>query len=195
MEIGFQPLEGNFVRLEPLKLEHKEDIRAVVDCDAAAWSILLVNPMGSGFELYWEANCGAPTAERLSYAIRRLSDAQVVGASTYFTAKLKHGGVEIGATFLRPDVRATFVNPEVKMLMLDHAFNSGAVRVQFTIDVRNERSQAAVAKLGATKEGVLRRDTRTWTGHIRDTAVFSILDSEWPAVKLRLEKRLMQYRS
>ena len=81
------------------------------------------------------------------------------------------------------------------MLMLGHAFNSGAVRVQFTVDVRNERSQAAVAKLGAKKEGILRHDTRTWTGHIRDTVVFSILESEWPAVKLRLEQRLMEYRS
>ena len=119
----------------------------------------------------------------------------MVGASNYFTAKAKHGGVEIGATFLRPDVRASFVNPEAKLLMLGHAFNSGAVRVQFTIDVRNERSQAAVAKLGATREGVLRQEARTWTGHIRDTVVFSILDSEWPAVRLRLEQRLMEYRS
>jgi N-acetyltransferase len=195
MEIGFQTLEGGFVRLEPLKPGHKEEMRAVVDCDPAAWSILLVNPMGAGFEEYWAANCGAPVTERLSYAIRRLSDAQVVGASTYFTAKAKHGGVEIGATFLHPDVRASFVNPETKLLMLDHAFNSGAVRVQFTVDVRNERSQAAVVKLGATREGVLRRDTRTWTGHMRDTVVFSILDTEWPAVRLRLEQRVMAYRS
>ena len=119
----------------------------------------------------------------------------MVGASSYFTAKTKHGGVEIGATFLRPDVRASFVNPEAKLLMLDHAFNSGAFRVQFTIDARNERSQAAVVKLGAIKEGILRQDTRTWTGHIRDTVVFSILDREWPAVRARLEQRLMGYRS
>jgi RimJ/RimL family protein N-acetyltransferase len=195
MEIGFQTMEGRFVRLEPLTPQHKEEIRAVVDCDSAAWSILLVNPMGAGFEEYWETNCRAPATERLSYAIRRLSDAQVVGASTYFTAKAKHGGVEIGATFLRPNVRASFVNPETKMLMLSHAFASGAVRVQFTVDVRNVRSQAAVVKLGATREGVLRQDTRTWTGHIRDTVVFSILDSEWPAVRARLEQRLMDYRS
>jgi RimJ/RimL family protein N-acetyltransferase len=192
MEIGFQTLEGRFVRLEPLGSEHKEAIRAAIDCDPTAWSILLVNPMGAGFEGYWAANCGAPSTERLPYAIRRLSDGKVVGVSTYFMAKAKHAGVEIGATFLRPDVRASFVNPETKKLMLGHAFNSGAVRVQFTVDVRNERSQTAVAKLGAVKEGVLRRDTRTWTGHIRDTVVFSILDSEWPAVKLRLEQRLVE---
>lgn len=195
MEIGFQALKGRFVHLEPFKPELKDEIRTAVDCDPSAWSILLVNPMGTGFEEYWAANCGAPSTQRLPYAIRRLSDGQVVGASTYFTARTNHGGVEIGATFLRPDVRASFVNPEAKMLMLEHAFNSGAVRVQFTVDARNERSQAAVVKLGAVKEGILRQDTRTWTGHIRDTVVFSILVSEWPAVKLRLERRLMEYRS
>ena len=195
MEIGFETLNGRFVRLEPFKPEHKGEIRAAIDCDPAAWSILLVNPIGPGFEDYWAANCGATSTERLPYAIRRLSDGQVVGASTYFTARTKHGCVEIGATFLRPDVRASFVNPEAKMLMLGHAFNSGAVRVQFTVDARNERSQAAVAKLGAVKEGLLRQDTRTWTGHVRDTVVFSILANEWPQVKLRLEQRLMEYRS
>jgi len=190
MDIGFHPIEGRFVRMEPLMPLHKEEIRAAIDCDPASWSIMLVNPVGAGFEEYWSASCGAPLTERLPYAIRRLSDGRVVGTSTYFTASAKHGGVEIGATFLRPDVRESAVNPEAKILMLSHAFDSGAVRVQFKVDMRNERSQAAVAKLGAVKEGILRRDTRTWTGHIRDTVVFSILDSEWPAVKLRLEQRL-----
>jgi RimJ/RimL family protein N-acetyltransferase len=190
MDIGFDPIEGRFVRMEPLMPRHKEEIRAAIDCDPASWSVMLVNPVGAGFEEYWSASCGAPLTERMSYAIRRLSDDRVVGTSTYFMAKAKHGGVEIGATFLRPDVRASSVNPEAKILMLSHAFDSGAVRVQFTTDIRNERSQAAIAKLGAVKEGVLRRDTRTWTGHMRDTVVFSILDSEWPTVKLRLEQRL-----
>jgi N-acetyltransferase len=190
MDIGFHPMEGRFVRLEPLVLAHKEEVRAALDCDPASWSILLVNPMGAGFEEYWSANCGAPAAERLPYAIRRLSDGRVVGMSTYFTASAKHGGVEIGATFLRPDVRSGAVNPETKLLMLSQAFDSGAVRVQFKVDARNQRSQAAVAKLGAVREGVLRREMRTWTGHVRDTVVFSILDSEWPTVRLRLEQRL-----
>ena len=192
MDIGFHPVEGRFVRMEPLLPEHKEEIRAAIDCDPASWSIMLVNPVGAGFEQYWSASCGAPPTERLPYAIRRLSDGRVVGTSTYFMASAKHDGVEIGATFLRPDVRASAVNPESKILMLSHAFGSGAVRVQFKVDMRNKRSQAAVAKLGAVREGVLRRDTRTWTGHIRDTVVFSILDSEWPAVKLRLEQRLAE---
>jgi hypothetical protein len=167
VDIPFHPIEGRVVKMEPLMPEHKEEVRAAIDCDPTAWSILLVNPMGAGFEEYWSANCGAP----LAFALRYSSLVIRPSRPTYFTAKAMHGGVEIGATFLRPDVRASFVNPETKTLMLGHAFNSGAVRVQFTVDVRNERSQAAVAKLGAVKEGILRRDTRTWTGHIRDTVV------------------------
>ena len=192
MDIGFHAIERHFVRIEPLMPQHKEEIRAAIDCDPVSWSIMLVNPVGAGFEEYWSASCGALPTERLPYAIRRLSDGRVVGTSTYFMTSAKHGGVEIGATFLRPDVRASPVNPEAKILMLGHAFDCGAVRVQFKVDLRNERSQAAVAKLGAVKEGVLRRDTRTWTGHIRDTVVFSILDSEWPAVRLRLQQRLAE---
>ena len=192
MNISFHPLEGRFVRMEPLTPGHKEEVRAAIDCDGASWSIMLVNPVGTGFEEYWSASCGAPLTERMSYAIRRLSDGQVVGTSAYFMASAKHAGVEIGATFLSPDVRAGAANPESKILMLGHAFESGAARVQFNVDSRNARSQAAVAKLGAVKEGVLRRDRRTWTGHVRNTVVFSILDSEWPTVRLGLEQRLAE---
>lgn len=195
MDIGFHALEGRFVRMEPLTPEHKEEIRAAIDCDEASWSIMLVNPVGGGFEEYWSVSSGAPLTERMSYAIRRLSDGRVVGTSAYFTASAKHDGVEIGATFLSPDVRASSANPESKILMLGHAFDSGAVRVQFKVDSRNARSQAAVTKLGAVKEGLLRRDRRTWTGHIRDTVVFSILDSEWPKVRLGLERRLAEMMS
>jgi len=104
---------------------------------------MVVNPMGARFEEYWSASIGVPRTERMPYAIRRLSDGRVVGTSAYVMASAKHGGVEIGGTFLNPDVRAGAVNPESKILMLGHAFESGAVRVQFKIDSRNTRSQAA----------------------------------------------------
>jgi RimJ/RimL family protein N-acetyltransferase len=110
--------------------------------------------------------------------------------SGYNTSAIDHRGVEIGGTFIHPDVRGSAVNAEMKLLMIDHAFVSGAIRVQLRVDARNERSQAAVAKLGATREGVLRRDMVTWTGHMRDTVVFSILSDEWPPLKRRLEERV-----
>ena len=154
MELGFRPLQGRLVRLEPLNAGHKEAVRALIDADSAAWSIMLVNPVGAGFEDYWTATCGTSLADRMTYVICDLASGRVVGMSSYFTASVKHGGVEIGATFLHPDVRAGAFNPEAKLLMLRHAFDCGAVRVQFTVDTRNARSQAAVLKLGAVREGV-----------------------------------------
>jgi RimJ/RimL family protein N-acetyltransferase len=149
-----------------------------------------INPMGEGFDAYWSAACGAPPGQRMAYAIRRCSDDRVIGMSTYYTELLSQGGVSIGTSFLHPSVRGGPANPEAKLLMLGHAFDCGATRVQFKVDTRNLRSQAAVAKLGAVREGVLRRDRLTWTGYIRDTVVFSILDHEWPELKARLQKRV-----
>ena len=191
MELEFCYLEGRFIRLEPFAPELKEEVRAAIDCDPETWDIMPINPMGAGFESYWAVDCGAPTEERMSYAIRRRSDWRVVGMSSYYTALAGQGGVEIGTTFLHPDVRGGVVNSELKMLMLEHAFDSGVVRVQFRVDTRNPRSQAAVAKLGAVREGVLRRDRLTWTEYVRDTVFFSILDEEWPAVREQLEMRLV----
>ena len=162
MELSFLPLQGRFVRLEPLNANHKEAVRGLIDVDPAAWSIMLVNPVGAGFEDFWAALSGASLTDRMPYVIFDLSNGRMGGMSSYFTALAKHGGVEIGATFLHPEIRAGAVNPETKLLMLGHAFGCGAVRVQFTVDVRNARSQAAVVKLGAVREGVLRRDRRTW---------------------------------
>ena len=190
IELVFRPLEGHFVRLEPFEPGLKPEVRAAIDCDPETWAIMPINPTGEGFEGYWSAACDARLDERMVYAIRRRSDHRVVGMSTYYMSLASQGGVEIGTSFLHPDARGGPANPEAKMLMLSHAFASGAVRVQFRVDTRNQRSQAAVAKLGAVREGVLRRDRLTWTGYVRDTVVFSILDHEWPTVKLGLEQRL-----
>ena len=188
-------LTGEHITLEPFQLGLKAEVRAAVDCDADAWSIMPVNATGDRFEDFFDGACNAPLDERLVYAIRRRVDDRVVGMSTYYLWHASQGGVEIGTTFLHPDVRSGVVNPEAKLLMMSHAFDSGCVRVQFRVDVRNKRSQAAVAKLGAVKEGVLRRDRVTWTGHIRDTVYFSVIKEEWPAVKAGLEARLQNSES
>src|SRR5258706_11662254 len=145
MELAHQPLEGRFVLLEPFAPALKAEVRAAVDCDPETWAIMPVNPMGEGFESYWSSTCGARPDERLAYAIRRRSDGRVVGMSTFYTMLISQGGIEIGTTFVHPDARAGYVNPETKMVMLEHAFASGAVRVQFRVDTRNKRSEAAVA--------------------------------------------------
>lgn len=190
MRLRYVPLAGRFLRLQPFAPDLKAEVRAAVDCDPDTWAIMPVNPMGDGFDAYWSAACGAPLGERMAYAIRRCSDDRVIGMSTYYTGLQSQGGVEIGTSFLHPDVRGSAANPEAKLLMLDHAFDCGAVRVQFRVDTRNQRSQAAVAKLGAVREGVLRQDRLTWTGYIRDTVVYSILAREWPPLKARLEARV-----
>ncbi|OZA72229.1 MAG: hypothetical protein B7X77_12135 [Caulobacter sp. 39-67-4] len=120
------------------------------------------------------------------------ADGKVVGTSSYLNIRKLHKGLEVGSTFLHPDARSGPVNPESKRLLLANAFNAGAIRVEFLVDVRNGRSQAAVEKLGAHKDGVLRNHKITWTGHVRDTAVFSITDADWPGVKQRLDFRLTE---
>jgi len=98
--------------------------------------------------------------------------------------------VEIGGTYYHPDHRGGPVNPSAKRLLLGHAFTSGAQRVQFKVDALNLRSRAAVTKLGAKQDGVLRSDRLTWTGRRRDTVIFSILPQEWPAIRDQLDARL-----
>jgi N-acetyltransferase len=193
MDLNFQHLTGRFVQLEPFAETLKEGVRAAVDCDPATWTIMPVNASGKGFDDYWRVACGAPANDRLACAICRRSDGKIVGMSTFYTSLASQGGVEIGSSFLHPEVRSGPINPEAKFLMLQHAFTAGAERVQFRVDTRNLRSQAAVAKLGAVREGVLRRDRLTWTGYIRNTVYFSIIREEWPAVKFRLEERLAQF--
>jgi N-acetyltransferase len=190
VKLEYIPLTGRFLRLQPFAPDLKAEVRSAVDCDPDTWAIMPVNPMGDGFDAYWSAACGAPPDQRMAYAIRRYSDNRVIGMSTYYTELVSQGGVSIGTSFLHPSARGGPANPEAKLLMLDHAFGCGAVRVQFKVDTRNKRSQAAVAKLGAVREGILRQDRLTWTGYIRDTVVFSILVHEWPELKARLQKRV-----
>jgi len=186
-------LQGRYVRLEPITVDHRDELKAAIDCDPASWEIMSVNGCGEGFEDFWGALQGeTDRGERVGFAIRRLSDGQVLGTSSYLNIRRLHGGLEIGSTFLNPEARSGPVNPESKRLMLAHAFAAGAIRVEFNVDVRNARSQAAVQKLGASKEGVLRSHKVTWTGHVRDTAVFSITDYDWPAIRERLEFRLSE---
>ena len=191
MDLTPLPLEGRLVRLLPLAPQLKERVRAAVDCDPEAWTVLSSSSQGEAFDASWDVNLGQhERGEIITYAIERLSDRRVVGRSSFLNIRPADGGVEIGATFLHPDVRGGSVNPEAKLLMLAHAFASGAIRVELVTDGRNLRSQRAIAKLGAVREGVLRHHKITWTGVKRDTVMFSILEAEWPAVRDGLEQRL-----
>lgn len=194
MKVLDQPLEGRFVRLEPYAAELREAVRTALDCDAEAWSLFAGCGMGEHFEGWWERALEEMAAgTRVAYAVRRRADGEVVGTTSYLNIRAVDRGVEIGSTFYRPDARAGAVNPECKLLLLGQAFEAGAARVELLTDSRNLRSQGAIAKLGAVREGTLRRHKLTWTGHLRDTVVFSILEPEWPAVRAGLEGRLAAF--
>lgn len=191
MRISIDTLPSKAIRLVPVQPEMKAAMRLALDCDPEAWHLMAVSALGDGFEAYWDQLLGEHQAgTRIAYAIIRQDDDQILGTTSFLNLALSDGGVEIGATFLNPTARAAITNPQAKLLMLEHAFGCGALRVEFRVDQRNMRSQAAVTKLGAVREGVLRKHKRTWTGHFRDTVMFSILDSEWIEVRARLMDRI-----
>ena len=191
MDLRAETLEGRFVQLEPYSPALKAELRAALDCDAVGWSLVSTSGQGEHFEGWWANGVNnAANGGWISFAIRRLTDGCIVGCSSYINIRREHRGVEIGATFLHPDVRSTAINTEAKRLMLGHAFAAGALRVELLTDLRNLRSQAAIARLGAVREGVLRRHKVTWTGHIRDTVIYAITDLDWPEVSARLDARL-----
>ena len=193
MQIESRPLEGRFVRLEPFAPELKEAVRAALAGDADAWSIMVTNGGAGGFDGWWASAIAPGSPPR--FAVRRLADGEVVGTSGYHDLRPEHRGVAVGHTFYRPDARSGPVNPECKLLLLEHAFAAGAVRVEFHTDAINGRSRAALVKLGAVEEGTLRRHKLTWTGRMRDTVMFSILEEEWPAVRKSLKARLETFPS
>lgn len=192
MELSAELLEGRHVRLEPAGPDMRDELRAALDCDPEAWAIQFANGRGDAFSGYWAGMLTPnPPGSRIAYGVRLRSSGRLVGTTSFHHISPSNCTVEIGSTFYRPEVRGTAVNPETKLLLLEYAFSRGALRVQLTVDSRNERSQAAVTKLGAVREGVLRRHLVTWTGHLRDTVVFSIIDSEWPDLRERLRARLV----
>jgi RimJ/RimL family protein N-acetyltransferase len=190
MDLRHPPLTGRHVRLEPFTPAIKDEVGRALDCDPDIWAIIATSAMGEHFERWWTAAMANLEAGRQHpYAVRRLSDGAMIGTSSFLEINPEHDGVEIGSTFYRPEARGGVVNPECKLLLMTHAFDAGAERMQYKVDVRNKRSQAAVTKLGAVREGVLRHNYHTWTGHWRDTVYFSILREEWPGVRTRLEAR------
>ncbi len=185
------PLAGRFIELGPYDAHLKTDVQRALDCDAGAWELFSMSGQGEHFESWWERLTRAMAQGTwIPHAIRRRSDDRVVGTTSFLNIRPERQTAEIGATFLSPEVRGGHVNPESKLLLLERAFACGARRIELLTDLRNTRSQAAIAKLGAVREGVLRRDRITWTGHIRDTVVYSVTDLEWPQVRARLRARL-----
>jgi len=191
MPLDVPVLSGRWVRLEPLSQAHREPLRLAAD-DDRIWRHTITVARGPGFDEWFdEAMRQYAAGTRVPFAVRRLADDVLIGSTSYLDVALKHKRVEIGSTWYRPDLWATAINPECKLLLLTHAFDVlGVNRVALITDRTNERSRAAIAKLGAVQEGVLRSHMVVQGGRIRDTVVFSITASEWPAVRERLAARL-----
>jgi len=194
MRIEPKVLENRWVRLEPFAPELKEAVRAAISVDWDAWSIMVSNAYGEDFDPWWDGFMDRFARGRdTPYAVRRLGDGKIVGTSSLHDLFPQHRRVELGSTFFHPEARGGPVNPASKRLLLQHAFDSGIVRVEIITDGINLRSQAAIAKLGAVREGVLRRHKITHTGRIRDTVMFAVTDEDWPEVRARLDARLAAF--
>jgi RimJ/RimL family protein N-acetyltransferase len=186
-------LTGRWVRLEPLTAKHRDALRTAAD-DARIWQHTLTVGRGPAFDEWFdEALSQGAAGTRVPFAVRRLQDSRLLGSTSYLDPSLTHRRVEIGSTWYVAEVWGTEVNPECKLLLMAHAFEALELnRVAFCTDLLNERSQAAIAKLGAVREGVCRADKITQGGRIRDSVVFSIIAPEWPGVKANLLARLQK---
>ena len=194
MKLSATPLIGRFTRLEPLMDELRDPVRAAISGEDPVWDIMASSARGERFEGWWEtAAMEARAGTRVAYAVRRLADERIVGTTSFLHIDPTNRGVEIGSTFLHAEARAGAFNPDMKLAMFAHAFAAGAIRVEIRTDERNLRSQAAIAKLGAVREGVFRKQKILWNGEMRATVVFSVIDDDWPQLRSRLEARLAAF--
>lgn len=168
-------LADGALKLVKLAEAHREALRLVCAADADVWTIYSSSFYDSHFDASFAALIGGES--RMPYAI--FDGDRLVGMTAWLRPDWTAQTVEIGNSYIHPDARGTGFNRRFKRLMIDHAFAVGIRRIEFRIDERNKRSQAAVAKLGCTKEGVLRSERITWTGYLRDTGLWSLLASEW----------------
>jgi RimJ/RimL family protein N-acetyltransferase len=176
MALG-DPMEAGDVRLEPLAESHRAALKAACAQDPHIWAIYATSFDPDHFDASFDLIMSLERWRR--FAI--LSGGRLVGISCYIGVDAQRGALEIGNTYYVPDMRGTGLNRAVKDLMIGRAIDCGFRRIEFKVDIRNARSQAAMAKLGAMREGVIRQDRVTWTGHVRDTVLFSILADEWKA--------------
>ncbi len=182
------PLTGSGVHLEPLGPQHVDDLYATTGNDPDAWAWLRADPRTHD-DMADVVRTAVADPGRTAYAV--VVDGRAQGSSSYLDVDLSVGGLEVGWTWYARSVWGTRVNPACKLLLLGHAFDDlGAQRVTLKTDSRNLRSQAALRKLGCSYDGTLRHHRLRTDGTVRDSAYFSLLASEWPAVRAGLLVRL-----
>jgi N-acetyltransferase len=187
-------LEGSVVRLEPIRAEHAELFwHAAKDAldDIFQWIPYRMNTREDFQLLLEKAFAEQDRGDSVVFATLERSTGRVIGSTRFMNIDRANRRVEIGSTWLAPAWQRSAVNTEAKYLMLRHAFEVWkCFRVELKTDALNQKSRNAILRIGAKEEGTLRRHVITWTGRGRDSVYFSILDSEWPEVKAKLEGRL-----
>ncbi|HKU41558.1 MAG TPA: GNAT family protein [Polyangiales bacterium] len=186
-------LYGRHVRLEPLGPAHAADLLQAA-ADPEVWNYMPVAQPTSAAQMSALIESAVNDLERgvsVPFAIIDLRSGRAVGSTRYLDIRRQDRGLEIGWTWLSSDIWRTAINTECKYLLLRHAFEDlSALRVQLKTDERNARSRAAILRIGASFEGILRCDRVMWNGFVRSTAFYSVVEAEWPAVRDALEKRL-----
>lgn len=175
------PMTGDNCRAELLAEAHRRALKAACAEDDEIWQLYANNFGPDGFD---DAIDLYRSSKRNRTFVLFEGD-ELAGMSSFLGIDEGRQCLEIGGTYYRPHFRGTGFNRRVKAMMLERAFSTGIRRVEFRVDRRNERSQAAMKKLGAVREGVMRADRITWTGHTRDTVLFAILRDEWPIADSR----------
>jgi RimJ/RimL family protein N-acetyltransferase len=170
------PMTGDGCRAEAFSERYREVLKNACAEDREIWAIYSLDFGPEGFGASMDR-----LADRTDARVFVLFEGdELAGMSTFLGIDEGRQTLEIGATYYRPKFRGTGLNRRAKDMMLRRAFDCGIRRVEFRVDARNGRSQAAMKKLGAVREGLLRADRITWTGHVRDTVLFAILKDEWP---------------
>ena len=189
-------LAGALVTLEPLRPDHHDELVEAAS-DGRLWELWYTSvpdPQAMRADIA-EKLAHQSAGTRLPFTVRRTDTHRVVGMTTYLNVESDVPRLEIGSTWTAGSAQRTGVNPESKLLLLAHAFDVlGCLAVEFRTHWHNAQSRAAIARLGAKQDGVLRNHRRMPDGSLRDTVVYSILDSEWPAVRAGLRHRLARSR-
>ena len=190
MEVKPIILQGKHVRLEPMTEAHIPGL-AEIGVGQPFWNFMVYGHMETADDMRgWVQDIlsRAQKGTDLPFVAIQLESGRVAGATRYMNIMPDDRGLEIGGTWYGSKFQRTGVNTECKYLLLSHAFETlGCIRVQLKTDLRNERSQKAIERIGAVKEGVLRNHMILPNGHYRHSVYYSILDTEWPEVKRRIE--------
>jgi RimJ/RimL family protein N-acetyltransferase len=187
-------LEGSVVRLEPLRREYAELFWEAAHNalqEIFRWFPYRMETAEDFRQLVEKAHDEQQRGESVVFATVERSSGSVIGSTRFMNIDRTNRHVEIGSTWIAPAWQRTAVNTEAKYLMLRHAFEVWqCVRVELKTDALNQRSRDAILRIGAKEEGTFRKHLITWTGRVRDSVYFSILDTEWSEVKKRLEAKL-----